>query len=80
MVDFYESTVRPFAMYRDREDARDWPDFKAKLGDWADAFTSEHPNPGGKLEVSADFSRPRTTGPATKARRRYPNPADRAKG
>ena len=70
MVDFYESTIRPFAMYRDRENLRDWPDFEAKLGDWADAFTTASPNPDGKLEDEADFSRPRTAGPATKARRR----------
>jgi len=69
-VDFYESTIRPFAMYRDREDLRDWPDFRKRLGDWAEAFTAAHPNPGGKLEAEADFSRPRTAGPATKARRR----------
>ncbi|MCY3604404.1 MAG: nitroreductase family protein [Gammaproteobacteria bacterium] len=69
MVDFYESTIRPFAMYRDREDIRDWPDFRSRLGDWAEAFTTGHANPGGELEAEADFSRPRTSGPATKARR-----------
>ena len=69
MVDFYESTIRPLAMYRDREDAREWPDFRGRMGDWADAFTTAHPNPGGRLEEEADFSRPRTSGPATKARR-----------
>jgi nitroreductase len=69
-VDFYESTLRPFAMYRDRENLQDWPDFKGKLGDWADAFASDAPNPDGKLEAEADFSEPRTKGRATKARDR----------
>ena len=27
-VDFYESTLRPFAMYRDVEKIQNWPDFK----------------------------------------------------
>ena len=70
MVDFYESTIRPFAMYRDRENLRDWPDFQSRLGDWSEAFTTACPNPGGELEPAADFSIPRTRGPATKARRR----------
>ncbi len=70
MVDFYESTIRPFTMYRDREDLHDWPDFRSRLGDWAEAFTTSHPNPGGELEPEADFSKPRTRGPATKARQR----------
>ena len=58
------------AMYRDRENLQDWPDFENKLGDWADAFASETPNPGGELEAQADFSGPRTKGRATKARDR----------
>lgn len=69
-VDFYESTLRPFAMYRDQERLTDWPDFEAKLGDWYDAFTTASPNPEGKLEPPADFSVPRTAGRATKARRK----------
>ena len=69
-VDYYESTVRPFAMYRDEEDMRKWPDFDEKLGGWAEAFTTAHPNPGGKVETQTDFSKPRTSGKATKARRR----------
>lgn len=69
-VDFYESTLRPFAMYRDRENLQDWPDFDEKLGDWADAFTTDAPNPGAQLEAKADFSKPRTKGRATKARDR----------
>lgn len=69
-VDFYESALRPFAMYRDAEDLRNWPDFEEKLGSWAPHFTTGRPNPGGRLEEEADFSRPRTTGKATKARNR----------
>lgn len=69
-VDFYESTLRPFAMYRDQERMTDWPDFGTKLGDWAEAFESAAPNPSGELEPEADFSAPRTQGQATKARRR----------
>lgn len=69
-VDFYESTLRPFAMYRDKEDMRTWPDFSKKLGRWADAFSTGQPNPSGKTEERADFSKPRTIGKATKARKR----------
>ncbi len=69
-VDFYESTLRPFAMYRDQEDLHDWPDFDEKLGDWADAFTDARANPSAQLEKEADFSKPRTSGKATKARQR----------
>ncbi|MDA4843753.1 nitroreductase family protein [Hoeflea poritis] len=67
-VDFYESTLRPFAMYRDEESLDAWDDRAEKLGDWDAAFTSDVPNPGGKLEPEADFSAPRTTGQATKRR------------
>ena len=69
-VDVYESTLRPFAMYRDQEHMTDWPDFEAKLGDWADAFTTTKPNPSGALEKATDFSKPRTQDRATKARRK----------
>ena len=69
-VDFYESTLRPFAMYRDQESLEDWEDRVSKLGDWDAAFTGAHPNPSGLAEPEADFSAPRTTGQATKARRR----------
>lgn len=69
-VDFYESTLRPFAMYRDNENLRDWPDFAEKLGEWAGAFAGQSANPGGTLEEAADFSKPRTAGKATKARSR----------
>lgn len=70
VVDFYESTLRPFAMYRDEADMRAWPDFAEKLGPWAEAFAGETANPAGALEPEADFSRPRAEGKATKARRR----------
>ncbi|MEX0286452.1 MAG: nitroreductase family protein [Paracoccaceae bacterium] len=70
LVDFYESTLRPFAMYRDQEHLTDWDDFEAKLGDWGGAFTSDQVNPSDDLEAEADFSRPRTVGRATKARHR----------
>ena len=69
-VDFYESTLRPFAMYRDEESPESWEDRAEKLGAWDAAFTAAHPNPGGKLEEAADFSRPRTSGQATKRRQK----------
>ncbi|MCP4318897.1 MAG: hypothetical protein GY789_23600 [Hyphomicrobiales bacterium] len=67
-VDFYESTLRPFAMYRDEEHMDDWEDRAEKLGEWDAAFTSGNVNPDGKLEPEADFSAPRTAGKATKRR------------
>ncbi len=69
-VDFYESTLRPFAMYRDQERIEDWPDMDEKLGSWAPSFTGPTPNPSGDLPEDADFSAPRTRGRATKARDR----------
>ena len=69
-VDFYESTLRPFAMYRDQERIADWPDREEKLGDWDRAFTSGDVNPNGTLEPAADFSAPRTEGQATKRRQK----------
>ncbi|MEL6236138.1 MAG: nitroreductase family protein [Pseudomonadota bacterium] len=69
-IDFYESTLRPFAMYRDSEAMEDWPDRGEKLGPWDAAFTGPRPNPQADLEPEADFSAPRTEGQATKARRR----------
>lgn len=68
-VDFYESTLRPFAMYRDRESMDDWPDREEMLGDWREAFTGSVTNPDGGLEPEADFSSPRLIGHATKRRR-----------
>lgn len=70
LVDFYESSLRPFAMYRHDEEMDAWPDRDEKLGAWRDAFTTGTPNPDGALEDQADFSRPRVTGQATKRRRR----------
>ena len=69
-VDFYESTLRPFAMYRDEESMETWEDRLEKLGDWDAAFISGVTNPGGELEPEADFSAPRTDGQATKRRRK----------
>lgn len=68
-VDFYESTLRPFAMYRDLESMDDWPDRDEMLGDWREAFTGSVTNPAGSLEAEADFSSPRVIGQATKRRR-----------
>ncbi len=69
-VDFYESTVRPFAMYRDHESMLDWPDAKEKLGDWLPAFTTAQSNPDEQLQAEADFSSPRVQGRATRRRDR----------
>jgi nitroreductase len=68
-VDFYESTLRPFAMYRDEEMIGDWPDRDEKLGAWYDAFATANANPTGVLEDRADFSKPRVVGQATKRRK-----------
>ena len=67
-VDHYESTLRPFVMYRDEERVQDWPDAGEKLGDWFDAYAGPVANASGKLEDEADFSSPRTIGQATKRR------------
>lgn len=69
-VDYYESTVRPFAMYRDDESMEAWPDKEEKLGPWLSAFATAIPNPNGILENEADFSKPRGEGQATKRRRK----------
>jgi len=69
-VDFYESTLRPFAMYRDSEDLQDWPDATDKLGDWLPAFTGSVTNPDGALQPQADFSIPRIKGRSTRRRDR----------
>ncbi len=69
-VDFYEASLRPFAMYRHDERMQDWPDRAEKLGHWDAAFTGGTPNPDGGLEPEADFSAPRSTGRATKRRRK----------
>jgi len=69
-IDFYESTLRPFAMYRDHELMTDWKDMNEKLGVWAEAFVGKETNPSGELEPKADFSKPRAIGPATKRRKK----------
>ena len=67
-VDFYESTLRPFAMYRDEEKMENWKDFSEKLGIWSDAFTKQYSNINGKLEDAEDFTRPRSKGRSTRRR------------
>lgn len=67
-VDFYESTLRPFAMYRDDETMLAWDDCGDLLAEWQQAFTSQTANPTAVLQDTADFSTPRTTGQATKRR------------
>jgi nitroreductase len=69
-VDVYESTLRPFVMYRDDETVDAWPDRDEKLGPWVEAYATAVANPTGVIEEQADFSRPRTEGPATKGRRK----------
>ena len=69
MVDTYESTVRPFAMYRDVETMQEWPDRAEILGTWEPAYTGAIANPDGKLEAAADFSEPRVQGHATRRRK-----------
>lgn len=72
-VDFYESTLRPFAMYRDEESVDNWPDRDEKLGPWYDAFATANVNTSGLLQDEADFSKPRVTGQATKRRKSEQN-------
>lgn len=67
-VDFYESTLRPFAMYRGDESVDSWPDRDEMLGEWKEAFAGDMANPDGVLEQEADFSVPRVIGQATKRR------------
>jgi nitroreductase len=45
MVDFYVRTLRPFAMYRGREDLLEWEDAATKLGRWREAFTGPRTQP-----------------------------------
>ena len=68
-VDFYESTLRPFAMYRNEEKIENWPDFKDKLGNWAYAFSLKNCNKNGKLETKQNFSKPRTEGRSTRRKK-----------
>ena len=69
-IDFYESTLCPFAMYRDEEHMQSWKDREEKLGDWEEAFTDQNANPDGVLQEYADFSKPRTTGRSTRRRQK----------
>ncbi|MEM7116491.1 MAG: nitroreductase family protein [Chloroflexota bacterium] len=50
LIDFYNNSLRPFAMYRNDENASDWPDVDDKLGQWKEAFTGRVTNASGKLE------------------------------
>ena len=56
-------------MYRDVEEIQNWPDFKKKLGIWANAFSSRNCNNNGKLERKQNFSKPRTEGRSTRRRK-----------
>ncbi len=56
-VDFYESTLRPFAMYRDEESMETWEDRAEKLGDWDAAFTAAAPNPRRRPGTGGRFFR-----------------------
>ena len=72
-IDFYESTLRPFAMYRDIENIENWKDFEEKLGRWGAAFSTQFSNLSGKLENEEDFSKPRSEGRATRRRGKTKN-------
>ena len=50
LIDFYNDQLRPFAMYRNDENASDWEDVDEKLGDWKEAFTGRITNPSGKID------------------------------
>jgi len=51
MVAHYIAEVRPFAMYRQVEDANEWEDADRRLGAWRQAFTGGLPNPSGRLKT-----------------------------
>ena len=70
-IDYYESSLRPFAMYRDQESIDEWDDKEKKLGSWLTAFSTENCNKEGFIQDNVDFSKPRTTGKATKRRRNF---------
>ena len=53
LIDFYIDELRPFAMYRNNENATDWPDVDEKLGDWKEAFTGRVTNASGEFEEEA---------------------------
>ena len=67
-VDFYESTLRPYAIYRDEENIQNWSDFNEKLGVWGEAFSTKNTNKKGKLESEENFAKPRSEGRATRRR------------
>lgn len=69
-VDFYESTLRPFAMCRDAESMNARPDGDEMLGDRKEAFTGNVTNSDGVVAAEADFWKPRVIGQATKRRKR----------
>ena len=48
-VDYYREKLRPFAMYRHKEDLNEWEDADEKLGKWKAAFTTGVTNPSEKL-------------------------------
>ena len=50
MVAHYVAEVRPFAMYRQVEDAGQWEDAAKRLGAWRAAYTGSTPNPSGGLD------------------------------
>jgi len=54
MIDFYRHELRPFAMYRGREDLRDWDDADARLGPWREAFTQARVPPAAAASDRAD--------------------------
>ena len=68
-VDFYESTLRPFAMYRDIENIQNWDDCDEKLGNWKDAFSTKNTNKTGKFESEENFTKPRSEGRSTRRRK-----------
>ena len=44
-LQFYQESLKPFAMYRSDADALDWEDVDEKLGQWKEAFTGRVTNP-----------------------------------
>ena len=56
-------------MYINYEKRENWPDFKDKLGNWANAFSLKNCNKNGKFEIKQNFSKPRTEGRSTRRRK-----------
>lgn len=50
LIDFYNNQLRPFAMYRNDENASDWEDVDEKLAGWKEAFTGRITNPSGEFD------------------------------